>query len=80
MVSSRTYLSTLERGLKSPTLDKIHAISETIGIHVISLMTLTCLHFDKEDNLDTLLDRIRSEVESVEQARNGRGIKQKRPG
>lgn len=66
-VSSRTYLSTLERGQNSPTLDKLHVISETIGIHLASLMALTCLYFDKEDDLDKLLSRIRAEVESVEQ-------------
>lgn len=66
MVSSRTYLSTLERGQKSPTLDKLQVISETIGIHLASLMTLTCLHFDEEEDLDALLSRIRSEVKSVE--------------
>lgn len=37
-VSNRTYLSTLERGQKSPTLDKIDAISQTIGIHFLSLL------------------------------------------
>lgn len=72
IVSSRTYLSTLERGQKSPTLDKLHAISETIGIHLASLMTLACLYFDKEDDLESLLSRIKQEVESVEE-----GVKRK---
>ena len=30
-VSSRTYLSTLERGMKSPTLNKIAAICQVLG-------------------------------------------------
>ena len=66
-VSSRTYLSTLERGKKSPTLDKLHTLAQTIGIHCLSLMTLTCMYGEKEDDLDALLSRIRKEVESVEQ-------------
>ena len=33
IVSSRTYLSTLERGLKSPTIDKLDEICNTMGVH-----------------------------------------------
>jgi transcriptional regulator with XRE-family HTH domain len=65
-VSSRTYLSMLERGKKSPTLDKVQIIAQTIGIHCLSLMTLTYMYSEKEKDLDKLLLRIRNEVESVE--------------
>lgn len=65
-VSSRTYLSTLERGQKSPTLDKLQTIAQTIGIHCLSLIALTYLYSEKEKDLDKLLLRIRNEVESVE--------------
>lgn len=65
-VSSRTYLSMLERGKKSPTLDKIQAIAQTIGIHSLSLMTLTYMYSEKEKDLDKLLLRIKDEVESME--------------
>ena len=64
-VSSRTYLSMLERGKKSPTLDKIQTIAQTIGIHCLSLMALTYLYSEEEKDLDTLLLRVRNEVESV---------------
>lgn len=65
-VSSRTYLSMLERGKKSPTLDKLQTIAQTIGIHCLSLITLTYMYTENEKDLDTLLLRIRNEVESVE--------------
>jgi transcriptional regulator with XRE-family HTH domain len=65
-VSSRTYLSMLERGKKSPTLDKLQTIAQTIGIHCLSLMTLTYMYNEKEKDLDTLLLLIKNEVESVE--------------
>jgi len=71
-VSSRTYLSMLERGKKSPTLDKIQIIAQTIGIHCLSLITLTYMYSEKEKDLDTLLLRIKNEVESVkDKKRNG---------
>ncbi len=65
-ISSRTYLSMLERGKKSPTLDKIHSIAQTIGIHCLSLMTLTYMYTEEKKDLDTLRLRIRREVESME--------------
>lgn len=39
-VSSRTYLSSLERGLKSPTLNKLAELCEVMGIHPLTLLTL----------------------------------------
>lgn len=41
LVSSRTYVSTLERGLKSPTLDKLDEIARVMAIHPASLVLLT---------------------------------------
>jgi transcriptional regulator with XRE-family HTH domain len=61
-VSSRTYLSTLERGQKSPTLDKIDVLSQTMGIHFLSLLTLTHLYFENESDIEVILERIRIEV------------------
>lgn len=43
VVSSRTYLSTLERGLKSPTIDKVDEISNLMGIHPLTLLAATYL-------------------------------------
>lgn len=40
LVSSRTYLSTLERGLKSPTLDKLDEIAKTMEVHPTVLVIL----------------------------------------
>lgn len=65
VVSSRTYLSTLERGQKSPTLDKVHALAQTIGIHMLSLMTLAYLCSNNEMDIDLLFDKVRLEIESI---------------
>lgn len=64
-VSSRTYVSTLERGQKSPTIDKVHVLAQTIGIHVLSLMTLTCLCSNSEMDIDLLFERVKNEIESI---------------
>lgn len=36
--SSRTYVSTLERGLKSPTVDKLDGLCHILEIHPVSLL------------------------------------------
>lgn len=40
MVSSRTYVSSLERGIKVPTLSKIDELASVMGIHPLTLLTL----------------------------------------
>lgn len=64
-VSSRTYLSTLERGLKSPTLDKIEALSEALGVHPLTLVALTYTTARKGQNLDRLFDKIKKDIASL---------------
>ena len=46
-VSSRTYLSTLERGLKCPTLDKVEDLAEALGVHPLTLLVGTYLEKDQ---------------------------------
>jgi len=61
--SSRTYISTLERGLKSPTLEKIDAIASTLQIHPLSLLVLAYLPKNKPNQkLDKLLDDVNTEI------------------
>jgi len=43
-VTSRIYISALERGIRNPTLDKINEISSVLGIHPLTLLTLTYLN------------------------------------
>ncbi|CAE6829461.1 helix-turn-helix domain-containing protein [Paraburkholderia haematera] len=40
LVSSRTYISTVERGLKSPTLGKIEQLAEVLDVHPLTLLTV----------------------------------------
>lgn len=42
-VSSRTYISALERGLKQPTIAKIDELAAVLGIHPLTLMALSYL-------------------------------------
>ena len=63
-VSSRTYLSTLERGMKSPTLSKLAAISQVLAIHPLTLLMLSYTGGSATE-MDALIARIRREVAAL---------------
>jgi transcriptional regulator with XRE-family HTH domain len=70
VVSSRTYISTLERGLKNPTLDKVNEIASALSVHPLTLLTTCYLAFDNTLSIDDLMARIRSELIVVNQDNN----------
>lgn len=61
-VSSRTYLSTLERGLKSPTIDKLDEIASAMDVHPMSILALCYLQRDRSLTIEQLFERIRKEL------------------
>mgnify|MGYP001115167983 CR=1 FL=1 len=68
-VSSRTYLSSLERNLKSPTLNKLAELCEVMGIHPLTLLTLAYAG-DSAREADQLLAQVRQELEVVLKGRD----------
>jgi len=64
-VSSRTYLSTLERGLKSPTLEKIDQIAGTLGVHPLTMLVATYVDKDNPDDVERLLQSVLNELGSI---------------
>lgn len=64
MVSSRTYLSSLERGLKSPTIEKIEQLASVLEMHPLSLLALAYLP-TKSHDLTTLFARISADIQSL---------------
>lgn len=63
-VSSRTYLSSLERGLKSPTLNKLEDLCEVMGVHPMTLLALAYAG-DEGSKTDALLGQVRREISMV---------------
>ena len=63
-VSSRTYMSTLERDLKSPTLNKLAELCEVMEVHPLTLLTLAYAGDDLQQ-VDQLLAQVRQELETV---------------
>jgi len=65
-VSSRTYLSTLERGLKSPTLSKLAELCEVMQIHPVTLLTLA--YAGDDNQAERLLAQVRRELAAIQAA------------
>lgn len=63
-VSSRTYLSTLERDLKSPTLSKLAELCEVMDVHPLTLLTLAYTENDQHKT-SQLLDQVQRELDAI---------------
>lgn len=64
IVSSRTYLSTLARGLKNVTLEKASELAERMDVHPLTLLVECFLLLDPDTDLNSLIERIRRETET----------------
>lgn len=69
-VSSRTYVSALERGIKAPTLGKVEALAEVCNVHPLTLLALSLSPSWKQSELDELLAGVRSELASLSLSRD----------
>lgn len=63
-VSGRTYVSALERGLKSPTLEKISALAQALELHPLTLVALA--YARRGENVRMLLARVEREAAALE--------------
>ncbi|AEI82780.1 transcriptional regulator XRE family (plasmid) [Cupriavidus necator N-1] len=63
-VSSRTYMSSLERNLKSPTMHKLTELCEVMQVHPLTLLTLAYAG-ESTHKADQLLAHVRQELEAI---------------
>ena len=68
VASGRTYISSLERGLKNPTLEKITDLAETLKIHPLTLLMLTYLYMQQNETLERLLTKVQKETKEIKEA------------
>jgi transcriptional regulator with XRE-family HTH domain len=61
-VSSRTYISTVERGLKSPTLGKIEQMAEVLGVHPLVLLTAAYMDKLTPKEVERITDNLRTRL------------------
>jgi transcriptional regulator with XRE-family HTH domain len=68
-VSSRTYMSSLERGLKSPTLSKVAELCEVMDVHPLTLLTLA--YGGDSKGVSEVIERVQRELVAI-QAQKGK--------
>ena len=68
-VSSRTYMSSLERGLKSPTLSKVAELCEVMEVHPLTLLILA--YGGDSKGVSEVIERVRRELAAI-QAKKGK--------
>jgi transcriptional regulator with XRE-family HTH domain len=64
-ISSRTYLSILERGLKSPTIEKVDDLAKTLNIHPLTLLLQAYANAEEVRDIEKLIEIIRVETEAL---------------
>lgn len=64
-VSSRTYVSTLERGLKTPTMSKVDELAEVLDIHPLTLLTLSYIKKGDHKEITRLMDHVSKELQTI---------------
>lgn len=64
-ISSRTYMSVLENGKKSPSVEKIDSLANAMEVHPITIFTLSYLIADENLTLDDLQRKISEEMSKI---------------
>ena len=65
VVSSRTYMSSLERGLKSPTIDKLDDIAQTMGVHPAAIILAAYAFLAGQEKMQATIDRVMAESSAL---------------
>lgn len=73
VVSSRTYLSTLERGLKGPTIEKLEQLAGVLGVHPATILISAYLTKDAGESHQELMKRIGAELKALNKHTAGSG-------
>ncbi len=66
LVSSRTYVSTLERKIQSPTLNKVDDLAEVMGVHPLTLLAMSYLRKSDASSVNKLLALVSAELSGLE--------------
>lgn len=67
-VSSRTYVSALERGIKHPTVNKVAELAGVLQVHPLTLLTLSFCSTLSEQEAQKLLDQVAREIRGLAKA------------
>ncbi|UXY50562.1 helix-turn-helix domain-containing protein [Pseudomonas tohonis] len=61
--ASQSYVSDVERGIKSPTVIKLVELAENMGVHPLTVLAKSYLLADPNLNVEKLLEQLRQELQ-----------------
>ncbi|WP_317659317.1 helix-turn-helix transcriptional regulator [Pseudomonas sp. KU43P] len=61
--ASQSFVSTVERGIRSPTIEKMEEFAERLGVNPATLIVL--MQVGQEGDVDALLAKIRDEIKAL---------------
>ncbi|AHC84090.1 MULTISPECIES: helix-turn-helix domain-containing protein [Pseudomonas] len=61
--ASQSFISTVERGIRSPTIEKMEEFAERLGVNPATLIVL--MQVGQEGDVDALLAKIRDEIRAL---------------
>ena len=62
LLTSRVYISAVERGLKQPTLPKVDQFAEVIGVHPLTVLAFAYVKKLDFEELQQLLEQVKREA------------------
>lgn len=66
LASSRTYVSALERGIYSPSLNKVDELAEVLAVHPLALLTLSYLKDCKPESAAVILQSVLRDLSTID--------------
>ncbi|WP_339428431.1 helix-turn-helix domain-containing protein [Pseudomonas sp. RA_105y_Pfl1_P41] len=60
--ASQSYVSDVERGLKTPSIEKLDEFASTIGIHPVTILAKSYLIKDRSLSPEELMAQVRKEL------------------
>ncbi|NWL77286.1 transcriptional regulator [Pseudomonas taiwanensis] len=61
--ASQSYISDVERGIKSPTIDKLAELATNMGVHPLTILAKSYLIAGNPKTTDELIGQLRQELE-----------------
>lgn len=65
-ISGRNYIGAIERGVKSPTFEKVDSLGGFLEIHPLTISYLAYLNADENETFDSLNKRVKSELAQIQ--------------
>jgi transcriptional regulator with XRE-family HTH domain len=65
-VSGRNYIGAIERGIKSPTIEKMNELGDFLEIHPITISYLAYLNTNENETFESISKRVKSELIKIQ--------------